>query len=282
MSTIGRHHHGTRRDTQSECAYCGVVYLRSELRLNMEGFLACPDDWDGRTALEIDYQRAIDAAVPSEIRPARDKPAPSSAVTRLVAWGWFLGGTGERLAGTLRPRKNDAGLYVAEGATFDYATACSFDPGNPSLFVPRFYYTSVLDSSSILVRGHNRLSGADDVHSSTSGTGGYVVFAYAASGGGGVLTEVASAWVNGTTGEAYSSEGPIETSRTSLGLYTATITDGTTYTLATASQFSAAAVSGVDPAFVWPGKNSSTVAGIRATTQGGAQVDTDFVVQLWR
>lgn len=48
------------------CDYCDVRWHRSDLRMNAEGFLACPDDYDGRTGRELDALRA-DAAADSAV-----------------------------------------------------------------------------------------------------------------------------------------------------------------------------------------------------------------------
>lgn len=66
--TIGRTYCGPRRNWAEDCDYCGVKWHRSELRMNESGFLACPDDRDGRVEKALDYQRAIDASDPSIIR----------------------------------------------------------------------------------------------------------------------------------------------------------------------------------------------------------------------
>lgn len=68
---IGRRYSGRKREYTADCDYCGVRFHRAELVLNPEGFLACPDDRDGRTAIEIDYQRAMDSAVPTTINGKR-------------------------------------------------------------------------------------------------------------------------------------------------------------------------------------------------------------------
>lgn len=64
---IGRHYQGRPREYTDKCSYCGVTFHRGELTLNAEGFLACEDDRSGRTAIEIDYQRAMDSSVPTTI-----------------------------------------------------------------------------------------------------------------------------------------------------------------------------------------------------------------------
>lgn len=68
MRTIGRRYSGPSRNWEEECSYCGVTWLRSELTLDVAGYLACPDDRDGRTAKEIDYQRAADSGEADIIR----------------------------------------------------------------------------------------------------------------------------------------------------------------------------------------------------------------------
>lgn len=68
MSTIGRNHVGPARTWAEECSYCGVMWLRTDMVRNADGYLACPDDREGRTAIEIDAQRASDASEVSVIR----------------------------------------------------------------------------------------------------------------------------------------------------------------------------------------------------------------------
>lgn len=40
-------------DTERECSYCGVVWLRSQLRRDAAGLLACPDDVSGLDAVTL-------------------------------------------------------------------------------------------------------------------------------------------------------------------------------------------------------------------------------------
>lgn len=68
MMTVGRAYQGPRRNWQETCDYCGVIWHRHELILDENGFLACPDDREGRTEQAIDYERAIAAAAPSIVR----------------------------------------------------------------------------------------------------------------------------------------------------------------------------------------------------------------------
>lgn len=68
MRTIGYRYFGPSRNYTDECSYCGVTYHRSDLTLDVAGYLACPDDRSGRTAKEIDYQRAGDSGDADVIR----------------------------------------------------------------------------------------------------------------------------------------------------------------------------------------------------------------------
>lgn len=65
--TIGRKYSGRTREYTADCDICGVRWHRADLTLMPDMTLACPDDASGRTALEIDRQRAIDASEPSFI-----------------------------------------------------------------------------------------------------------------------------------------------------------------------------------------------------------------------
>lgn len=281
MRTIGYKHRGPLRDHTSFCDICGVAWLRSELTgPDDDGYFRCPDDAEGRATKTLDYIRALNSSQPSEVNGVRDRPGQTPTNVQLVGWAWALGGTAERLAGTLRSRKVGTGLYTFEGATLTSAVAFPFDQSHPAGFIPRFYYASVLDASAVLVRGHNRLTGDDDTHAITSGTGSFVVFLYSNTGGEGVLTEVGWAWVSGA-GALLDGDGNVSVTRTATGRYTATLASGT-YAVAQVQQFSSAAVSGVEPAFVWAGKVSPSVAGIRSLNTLGVEVDADFMVRLWR
>lgn len=68
MLTIGRHYHGPLPETEGVCDYCGVAWHRRKLKLTAEGYLACPDDWKGRTALELDRARAAAAGTAPLLR----------------------------------------------------------------------------------------------------------------------------------------------------------------------------------------------------------------------
>lgn len=68
MRTIGRTYTGSLREIEDVCDYCGVSWHRKKLRLDAAGFLACPDDSRGRTAIEIDAQRAADSSEADIIR----------------------------------------------------------------------------------------------------------------------------------------------------------------------------------------------------------------------
>jgi hypothetical protein len=54
-SSFGKHRpsDSPRGDTQRACSYCGVYWLRSKLRRDAAGLLACPDDQDGLDAVTL-------------------------------------------------------------------------------------------------------------------------------------------------------------------------------------------------------------------------------------
>lgn len=62
MQTIGRQWRGQRGDFQSICDYCGVVWLRSQLRRDGSGNLACPDEGRGRDSTTLSRLNAEHAA----------------------------------------------------------------------------------------------------------------------------------------------------------------------------------------------------------------------------
>lgn len=68
MITIGRKYQGPSRNWAEYCDYCGVLWHRHELRMDEDGYLACPDDQPGRSVKAIDYQRAVDSSEPSTVK----------------------------------------------------------------------------------------------------------------------------------------------------------------------------------------------------------------------
>lgn len=63
MATIGRHwpKSAPRGDTQAICAYCGVRWRRSELRLDEAGNLYCPDEGSGKDVVALSRENAARA-----------------------------------------------------------------------------------------------------------------------------------------------------------------------------------------------------------------------------
>lgn len=53
------------------CDYCGIKWYRSELHRDASGFLACPDEGDGRDATTLDRLNARAAAAAARPRPGR-------------------------------------------------------------------------------------------------------------------------------------------------------------------------------------------------------------------
>lgn len=64
MSHIPRQYNfpAPRGEYQTECAYCGITWYRSDLRRDESGLLACPDDQEGRCTAELDRLNAEAAA----------------------------------------------------------------------------------------------------------------------------------------------------------------------------------------------------------------------------
>ncbi len=73
MRTIGtkRPRNSPIGDFVAMCSYCGADYLRSRLRRDGAGFLACPDDY-GRDAVTLGKIVAQDSARPKRVRPLGD------------------------------------------------------------------------------------------------------------------------------------------------------------------------------------------------------------------
>lgn len=65
---IGRTYSGPRRNWTDLCDYCGVEYHRNELKMDPNGYLACPDDVAGRTERELDEIQAANSSEPSTVR----------------------------------------------------------------------------------------------------------------------------------------------------------------------------------------------------------------------
>lgn len=70
MMTIGRHYVGPRRNWIDTCDYCAVDWPRDQLVVDDNGYLACPDDRDGRVEKALDRLRA---AGMGNVTPVRGK-----------------------------------------------------------------------------------------------------------------------------------------------------------------------------------------------------------------
>lgn len=67
MLTVGRRYQGRKRNWNSTCDVCGVLWPRNQLRLDAQYGLLCPDDSPGRVEIELDMIRASDASQPSQV-----------------------------------------------------------------------------------------------------------------------------------------------------------------------------------------------------------------------
>jgi hypothetical protein len=62
MRTIGRKYNGgVRGDWAAECDYCGATWHRSRMVRDASGFLACPDDQDGKDSVTLARENAASA-----------------------------------------------------------------------------------------------------------------------------------------------------------------------------------------------------------------------------
>jgi hypothetical protein len=78
MRTIGRHWPASapRGDAPARCSYCGVIWRRSQLVKDRAGYLACPDDVDGRDVVTLSLANAK-AAAQRDLRSG----APTDGIT---------------------------------------------------------------------------------------------------------------------------------------------------------------------------------------------------------
>lgn len=64
MKTIPNHVDPSwpRGTHQAKCDYCGAAFMRHQLRRNESGFLACPDDQQGRDEVQLNRMNAESGA----------------------------------------------------------------------------------------------------------------------------------------------------------------------------------------------------------------------------
>lgn len=281
MRTIGYRHAGRRRDHTAICDYCGVAWLRSDLTgPDDDGYFRCPDDRDGRAVKTLDYQRALNASEPQLVEGVRDRPGQSPPFDSLIGWAWIDRATGKSIAGNLQASHTIfKSNYLVTGGAHTTAAVYHYDAFDPS--IGRYYTASRQDAVSIKVAGWSLVLGPDFI----PGAGGHIlVLAYSKSGGEGVLTETAWAWVHGSAGTLIDSSGDVTVARTSTGLYT--LTTATPHKVATVNQFSQTDVSlyaqdsSVAPVIVWGGKTGASETKVRSVSGAGVQTDTDFLIRF--
>ena len=71
MMSIGRHYHGPRYNYTDWCDFCGTPWHRTDLKLNRDGRLYCPNDEQEAESL-LDISDQASAAV-GYIEPVRGK-----------------------------------------------------------------------------------------------------------------------------------------------------------------------------------------------------------------
>jgi hypothetical protein len=70
MPTIGRHYQGPQYNHTDFCDICGCPWHRTDLFLDADGWLRCPNDRDGLSYVEM---ADISAQAVGEIEPLRGK-----------------------------------------------------------------------------------------------------------------------------------------------------------------------------------------------------------------
>lgn len=76
MRTIARKYSplpGPPGERRVSCDYCGITWMRSQCRRDAAGFLACPDDQDGRDTVTLDRANAAGAAEVRLPRPGMER-----------------------------------------------------------------------------------------------------------------------------------------------------------------------------------------------------------------
>jgi hypothetical protein len=231
------------------------------------------------------------ADVPAPLTPARKSGSGGLTVDHLIGWAWILGREGGGtpphaptvLGGGLRVSYRLPCTYMLSRAGADSVACWAFDNWDPSRTqAGNFHFGDVLDDELITVTARTRINGPEQVHSVSDRTGGFLVFAYSSQGGRGILTEVASIWVEGATGTVLASDGvAVSVERTATGLYTSTLASGT-FQVATTNQLSTTDAATGTPVIVWSGKTSSTTLGTRSVNTAGVNTDGDFLLRFYR
>lgn len=94
MRTIGRRWptSAPRGDYSAQCAYCGAVWRRSQLRRDGQGNLMCPDD-DGLDPVTLD-EANIAMTPPAPNYGENDAKTEAKVVEIATPLNTFIGGTG--------------------------------------------------------------------------------------------------------------------------------------------------------------------------------------------
>ena len=70
MPTIGRRYQGQQYNHTDNCDLCGIPWHRTDLVLDADGYLRCPNDREGLAYVEM---AEIAASAVGEIEPLRGK-----------------------------------------------------------------------------------------------------------------------------------------------------------------------------------------------------------------
>lgn len=74
MRTIGKHYSGPLYNWTDTCDYCGTPWQRSDLTLDADGLLRCPQE-TGMTLTELQQIAAAEVGIIEPVRPkTREEP----------------------------------------------------------------------------------------------------------------------------------------------------------------------------------------------------------------
>jgi hypothetical protein len=273
-----------RRDARAMCDICGAVFPVSELRENAEGHLECPDDRGGRTALELDTQRALDASV---------APIPSAPIgtadtiertSQVVAYAWINNVDGTIRAGTHGLTCVQTGLgnfTIRSPYPYDFAEITHFDTSpHTNGNLPLYLMAGRSDEYTVYARCRNRFNGTGGITRSQ-----FLVLLHATSGQRQMST-VLEAWVSSASPGTvldYSSDvgATLSVESSAAGFNRLTLT-GATFRFAAISQYIQGDPSTATPLFTGITPYSSTEAGVVLHLSNGNFEDGAYYVRFMR
>jgi hypothetical protein len=138
MRTIGRRYFGKRPNYAARCDYCDVRWHRDEMRTDANGFLACPDDQEGRTEMDLQLSgltRSPGVVLGPTVTPS---PTPSVPTPSVLGIGDFLE--------DMTPLVSDQafGLFGNQPPSLKFWLS---GPADPELITPANVYVTAEDGA---------------------------------------------------------------------------------------------------------------------------------------